>query len=99
MGGMFFSGQAIMTVCSRMILTFSRDGGLGHFSRFLAPVHPKLKVPLWSLVFVLFWILVFGLIELGSDVVLNAILSSSVVMLQMSYGFPSTSPKLSRSSP
>jgi amino acid transporter len=62
LGGMLFSGQAIMTVSSRMVLTFARDSGLGPLSRLLAPVHPKLKVPLWSLVFVLFWILVFGLI-------------------------------------
>ncbi|KAL1406913.1 hypothetical protein Q8F55_006325 [Vanrija albida] len=88
LGGMFFSGQAIMTVSSRMVWTVARDQGLGPLSDALKPVHPRLKVPARAIIFVLVWVFVFGLIELGSSIVLNAILSSSVVLLQTSYFFP-----------
>ncbi|TXT07291.1 hypothetical protein VHUM_03461 [Vanrija humicola] len=45
-------------------------------------------VPARAIIFVLVWVFIFGLIELGSSIVLNAILSSSVVLLQTSYFFP-----------
>ncbi|WOO79425.1 Choline transport protein [Vanrija pseudolonga] len=83
-----FVQQVLITVSSRMLLTLARDRGVGQLSRFLAPVHPTLKVPVWSIIFCTFWVVVFGLINLGSAVALNAILSSSVVLLQISYFVP-----------
>lgn len=59
---MFVCIQCVCTVSSRMIMSFARDGGLGYASRFLSPVHPTLKVPIWSIVFVSVWVMIFGLI-------------------------------------
>lgn len=50
------------TVSSRMIMSFSRDRGFGHVSRFLSPVHARLKVPVYCLVFCGGWGIVFGLL-------------------------------------
>ncbi|GMK54872.1 hypothetical protein CspeluHIS016_0114580 [Cutaneotrichosporon spelunceum] len=83
-----FVQQVLITISSRMLLAIARDRGVGHASRFLAPVHPTLKVPVQSICFCTFWIVVFGLINLGSPIASNAILSSSVVLLQISYFVP-----------
>jgi amino acid transporter len=55
--------QVLITISSRMLLAIARDRGLGHVSRFLAPVHPRLKVPVQSICFCTFWVIVFGLIS------------------------------------
>ncbi|BEI80392.1 hypothetical protein CcaverHIS002_0109210 [Cutaneotrichosporon cavernicola] len=83
-----FVQQVLITISSRMLLAIARDRGMGHASRFLAPVHPRLKVPVQSICFCTFWVVVFGLINLGSSIASNAILSSSVVLLQISYFVP-----------
>lgn len=85
---MFLAVQAVNTVSSRMVLSFARDRGLGPLSPYLAHVHPKLKVPAWSVLFVTIWVFIFGLIYLGSTVALNAILSAAIVLLQISYMVP-----------
>lgn len=83
-----FVQQVLITVSSRMLLSLSRDRAMGHLSRPLAPVHPTLKVPIWCIIFCTAWAVVFGLINLGSPIAVNAILSSSVVLLQISYFVP-----------
>ncbi|KAJ5692206.1 hypothetical protein N7462_001629 [Penicillium macrosclerotiorum] len=84
---MLFATTAIMTTSSRMCYAFARDGGLP-FSHFFARVHPKLKVPLNSLYLNWILVIIFGLIFLGSSSAFNAIVSSSVVMLDLAYGIP-----------
>ncbi|OOQ90677.1 putative amino acid permease [Penicillium brasilianum] len=84
---MLFATTAIMTTSSRMCYAFARDGGLP-FSRFFSKVHPKLKVPLNSLILNLVLVIVFGLIFLGSSSAFNAIVASSVVLLDLAYGIP-----------
>ncbi|RSH84156.1 uncharacterized protein EHS24_005660 [Apiotrichum porosum] len=76
------------TVSSRMIMSFSRDRGFGHVSRFLSPVHARLKVPVYCLVFCGGWGIVFGLLYLGSSVAFNAILAVAILLLQISYITP-----------
>ncbi|KAJ5766609.1 uncharacterized protein N7511_004225 [Penicillium nucicola] len=82
-----FAATAIMTTSSRMIYAFARDGGLPA-SPFFSRVHPSLKVPLNSLYLNLALVTVFGLIFLGSSSAFNAIVSASVVLLDLSYGMP-----------
>lgn len=89
LGSMLFAGQGLTTIASRMVWSFARDRGMGPASPWLGAVHPTFKSPLWSVVFVAFWILAFGCISLGSSVALNAIVSASVVLLQISYIVPS----------
>ena len=76
-----------MTTSSRMTYAFARDGGLP-FSRFFARVVPSLEVPLNSLILTTILVIIYGLIFLGSSVAFNAILSSSVVALGVSYAIP-----------
>ncbi|KAJ5114887.1 hypothetical protein NUU61_000646 [Penicillium alfredii] len=82
-----FAATAIMTTSSRMCYAFARDGGLPA-SPFFSKVHPKLKVPLNALYLNLGLVTVFGLIFLGSSSAFNAIISSSVVLLDLAYGIP-----------
>ncbi|KAB8206117.1 amino acid/polyamine transporter I [Aspergillus parasiticus] len=82
-----FAATSIMTTSSRMIYAFARDGGLPA-SPFFSRVHPKLNVPLNALYLTFAVITVFGLIFLGSSSAFNAIISSSVVMLDIAYGIP-----------
>ncbi|RHZ71534.1 hypothetical protein CDV55_108512 [Aspergillus turcosus] len=84
---MLFATITIMTTSSRMIFAFARDGGLPA-SRFFSKVHPKLKVPLNSLYLNLALVVIFGCIFLGSTSAFNAIVSASVVLLDIAYGMP-----------
>lgn len=82
-----FATITIMATSSRMIYAFARDGGLPA-SPFFSKVHDKLKVPLNALYLTNALVIIFGLIFLGSSSAFNAIVSSSVVMLDISYGIP-----------
>ena len=84
---MAFTATALLTTSSRMSQAFARDQGLP-FSRILARISGKHEVPIPSLILTTFWVIVFGCIYLGSSSALNAILSSSVVLLQFSYIIP-----------
>ncbi|GMK58672.1 hypothetical protein CspeluHIS016_0601140 [Cutaneotrichosporon spelunceum] len=85
---MFFACQGACTVASRLLMTFGRDNGMAGLSRFIGAVHPRLLVPQWAVLFVAVVVVIFGLINLGSSVALNAIISSAIVFLQVSYFIP-----------
>jgi choline transport protein len=70
-----------------MTYAFARDGRLP-FSRHLALVHPRLDVPLNSLILTTLLVIVFGLIFLGSTSAFNAIISASVVALGLTCAIP-----------
>lgn len=70
-----------------MTYAFARDGGLP-FSRVFARVHPTLDLPLNALYLTTALVVIFGCIFLGSSAAFNAIISSSVVALGISYGMP-----------
>ncbi|KAH6608253.1 amino acid permease [Trichoderma cornu-damae] len=61
------------------------DGGLPA-SKFFARVHPRLGLPLNALILTSVVVIIFGLIFLASA--FNAIISASVVTLDLSYGLP-----------
>ncbi|OOO12394.1 amino acid transporter [Aspergillus oryzae] len=82
-----FAATSIMTTSSPKLMAMGRDGGLPA-SPFFSRVHPKLNVPLNALYLTFAVITVFGLIFLGSSSAFNAIISSSVVMLDIAYGIP-----------
>ena len=84
---MVFTSTALMTTSSRMSYAFARDGGLP-FSTFFAKVHPTLQVPLNALIWTSSWIIIFGLIFLGSSSAFNAIVSASVVAIGITYAIP-----------
>ncbi|KAI3321118.1 amino acid permease [Xylariaceae sp. AK1471] len=87
LGCMVFTSTALMTTSSRMSYAFARDGGLP-FSSVFAKVHPTLDVPLNALLWTTAWVVVFGLIFLGSSNTFNAITAASVVALGVTYAIP-----------
>ncbi|KAI8628384.1 amino acid permease [Xylariaceae sp. FL1651] len=84
---MLFTSTALMTTSSRMSYAFARDRGLP-FSSIFARVHPTLDVPLNALLWTTAWVVVFGLIFLGSSNTFNAITAASVVALGITYAIP-----------
>jgi len=84
---MAFATQSILTTSSRMTQSFARDGGLP-FSPFFARHNHRLGVPLNATLLATVLVIIFGCIYLGSSSALNAILSSSVVGLNISYSIP-----------
>jgi len=72
---LLFATTSIMTTSSRMTWAFARDRGLP-FSRFFSKVHPKLDVPLESLILTNVLVLIFGCVFLGSSSAFNAIVSA-----------------------
>ncbi|KAL1964882.1 hypothetical protein VTN77DRAFT_6235 [Rasamsonia byssochlamydoides] len=84
---LLFATISVMTTSSRMIFAFARDGGLP-FSRVFAKVHPRLGLPLNALYLTTALVIIFGCIFLASTSAFNAIISASVVALNISYGMP-----------
>ncbi|KAF5022040.1 hypothetical protein F66182_5923 [Fusarium sp. NRRL 66182] len=84
---MLFTATAIMTTSSRMTYAFARDRGLP-LSSVWAKVHPTLDVPLNALLWTTAWVIIFGLILLGSSSAFNAITAASVVALGVTYAIP-----------
>ncbi|GAA6053382.1 hypothetical protein JCM3770_002297 [Rhodotorula araucariae] len=84
---MEFAAQGIMCACSRNMHAFARDNGLP-FSSYFAKLNPHTGVPDRAVVATSVLVIIFALIYLGSSAALNAILSSSVVFLNVSYCVP-----------
>ncbi|OAA50569.1 amino acid permease [Metarhizium rileyi] len=84
---LIFATLSVMTTSSRMIFAFSRDGGLPA-SKLFAKVHTRLGLPLNALILTSVIVILFGLIFLGSTSAFNAIISASVVALDLSYAMP-----------
>lgn len=84
---MLFTAQGILTGSSRMTFSFARDGGLP-FSRFFARLNPHNGVPERSVILVSVIAIIFGVIYIPSSSAFNAIISSSIVFLNVSYSVP-----------
>lgn len=84
---MLFTTVSILATSSRMSYAFARDRGLP-FSSLLATVHPTLDVPVNALLWTTAWVVIFGLIFLGSSSTFNAITAASVVALGVTYAIP-----------
>ncbi|GAA6040306.1 hypothetical protein JCM8097_009411 [Rhodosporidiobolus ruineniae] len=84
---MEFAAQGIMCAASRMVHAFARDRGLP-FSTFFSKLNSRTGVPDRAVFFTAAWTIIFALIYFGSSATFNAILSSSVVMLNLSYCVP-----------
>ncbi|THC91345.1 hypothetical protein EYZ11_009183 [Aspergillus tanneri] len=69
---------------SRQTFAFARDNGLP-FSEWLAAVHPELHIPVNSILFTCAFSIVMSLINLGSTVAFNAMLSLSTTALMATY--------------
>lgn len=72
---------------SRLLWAFSRDNGLP-FSTVFGRVHPKLRLPLNSLVLLATCLCLLALINIGSSTAFNAFISLPALGLYISYFFP-----------
>ncbi|MCJ1476211.1 hypothetical protein MMC13_004877 [Lambiella insularis] len=72
---------------SRQVWAFARDRGLP-FSRFLAHVNPRTTLPLNAILLCAFCVALLGLINIGSTVAFNAIVSLTIAGLYGSYLIP-----------
>lgn len=69
---------------SRQTFAFARDNGLP-FSNWLAQVHPKWHIPVNSIIFTCVFTMAISLINIGSTVAFNAMLSLSTTALMGTY--------------
>ena len=69
---------------SRQTWAFARDRGFP-FSKWLSYVHPKLQVPANAVTFTSLFTIALSLINIGSDVAFNAIISLNLVALMLTY--------------
>ncbi|KAL3420001.1 amino acid transporter [Phlyctema vagabunda] len=82
---MCFAGTLSFNLAtSRASWAFSRDAGLP-FSKFLARIDPKLHLPVNSILANAGFIVAISLINLGSDVAFDAIVSLNLVSLMATY--------------
>lgn len=82
-----FCSISITVAASRCTWAFARDNAIPLASTF-ATVHPKLHVPIYSLLLVTFVQLLLGLINLGSTSAFTAFVSVGVIALSVSYAIP-----------
>ncbi|KAI5459483.1 amino acid/polyamine transporter I [Mariannaea sp. PMI_226] len=82
-----FALNACQEVASRLTWAFARDNALLGSSS-LASVHPRLQVPVWSLIVNATVIFIIGCIYLGSSSAFNAFIGSGLLLQQCSFAFP-----------
>ncbi|GAA99595.1 uncharacterized protein L969DRAFT_16897 [Mixia osmundae IAM 14324] len=82
-----FAATGAVTAASRVTWICARDGIIP-FGNFFGKVNKRLQVPVNAIVLSVFIPIIFACIFLGSSAALNAILSSSVILLNISYSIP-----------
>lgn len=83
----FISFFNVFASVSRLLWAFSRDNGLP-FSAVFARVHPKLKMPLNTLILIGACLCILALINVASSAAFNAFISLPALALYISYLFP-----------
>ncbi|OQV10176.1 hypothetical protein CLAIMM_14211 [Cladophialophora immunda] len=83
----FFALNAVQETTSRLAWSFARDNGLV-FSKHLHRIHPRLQVPVWSLLLTWAILAICGCIYLASSTAFNALVNSAVVLQQVSFLIP-----------
>jgi len=79
----------IMAGVSRLTWSFARDDGLP-FSSYFKHVDPRYKVPMRAVCLMSVIMILLSLVNIGSSVALNAILSLTTIALYASYTIPIT---------
>ncbi|TFY62224.1 hypothetical protein EVG20_g6781 [Dentipellis fragilis] len=83
----FMMGMNMLTVCSRQIFAFSRDGGLP-FSRYLRRVNTRTRTPTSAVWFAAFVSLLLGLLAFAGPQAIGAIFSLVVAGQYVAYAIP-----------
>ena len=82
-GTIFFAGPALMITASRMVQAYAADGCLPFNSK-LGKVSERYEVPVYAVLFCCVCYGLFGVVLFGSVLAVQAIVSASVVLLQLS---------------
>lgn len=72
---------------SRLTWSLARDRAIIG-SQWLSEMHPKLEVPVWSLLLNFLIMFIIGCIYLGSSSAFNAFIGTGLVLQHISYAFP-----------
>lgn len=83
---LFAISGAIQTA-SRLTWSFARDDAVV-FAPFLSRIHPRWGVPVWSLIANSACVFVLGCVYLGSSTAFNALVSTGIILQQLSFAFP-----------
>lgn len=78
---------AIQQTASRLTWSFARDNAVIG-SKYLGRIHTGLNVPIWSLLANNSVVFIIGCIFLGSSTAFNAILSTGLILQQLTYAIP-----------
>lgn len=84
---MIFATLGGFTASSRMTYAFAREKGVPFWWVF-SRVNGRLGMPLHALSMTMAWVLVFGFIYLASTTAFDAITSTAVIALNLTYGIP-----------
>lgn len=88
LGVCFINGtNGCTTSASRLLFSMARDKGI-FFHGFFSRIHPKLNVPVRTIMLSFFFNVFFGLLYLGPAVAFNAYIASCTIFLNVSYVFP-----------
>jgi amino acid transporter len=79
-----FANISFNASTARQTFAFARDNGLP-FSKWIGHVHPKLQIPANAIAFTCIFTCLISLINIGSNVAFNAIISLQVVAIMMTY--------------
>lgn len=81
---MFAANIGLLATASRMLWAFAREKGVpGH--RYLAKVEPKTKLPIWSIGTCVIINMLLSLIQIGSTVAFNALMSLAIAGFYASF--------------
>lgn len=87
LGITLFCSISITVAASRSTWAVARDGALP-LGRLWSQVHPRLEVPVWSLILLTIIQMLLGLINLGSTSAFTAFASVGVIALAVAYAVP-----------
>jgi amino acid transporter len=84
-----YSGALVscMVTTGRLAYAFGRDGGIP-FSSFFSRIHPRQKVPVNATMACFVFIILYGLIYIGSTTAFNSFISMSILSLNITYVAP-----------
>lgn len=85
--GAVFALIGAQQTASRLTWSLARDRAIIG-CQWLSEMHPKLEVPVWSLIFNFVIMFIIGCIYLGSSSAFNAFIGSGLVLQHISYAFP-----------
>lgn len=82
-----FAITGALQTASRLTWCFARDEAVVG-SKFLSRVHPRWGVPVWALLANSAVVFILGCIYLGSSSAFNALVSTGLILQQLSFAFP-----------